>query len=402
MSASVADGRRYREGQKGGEGEVPNQSFFEAQRPAALLKHGILRRYLRPFVQKTGSTSRHGRVAYIDGYAGPGVYDDGSPGSPAVAVETATVIVDGDGEGRIDGFFVEREPEHVDALSKLFEERGVRWPVFKGDVEENLPSIVKQIHRDTALFAFLDPFGLGIPLDMIEKELLSRAGRLQHGYRTEGAPTEVLLNFSFAGLRRRAGHLDNKGQKPSYLKAADTMIAKMDRSLGGTWWQEIWRSADPDEREELIRVEYTKRITALEGGWRVFAVDVSNGLHARPAYCLLLLTQHPDGTWLFNNAVSLSTEEWRSACIAESGEFDLEPLSDREDEWVEEIKRNLRALLDRGAFQVGAKIGRVYGDALGLAREMHVRRALNELHVEGVTRTDGRGNVQYLWVRRPR
>jgi hypothetical protein len=78
-----------------------NESFFEAQRPAALLKHGILGRYLRPYVVKTGSKSRHGRVAYVDGYAGPGTYDDGSAGSPALAVDAARVVVDSGGASRI-------------------------------------------------------------------------------------------------------------------------------------------------------------------------------------------------------------------------------------------------------------------------------------------------------------
>jgi three-Cys-motif partner protein len=63
------------------------ESFFETKQPAAVLKHELLRRYLRVYVQKTGSTSKDGRVAYLDAYAGPGFYDDGSAGSPAIAVE---------------------------------------------------------------------------------------------------------------------------------------------------------------------------------------------------------------------------------------------------------------------------------------------------------------------------
>jgi hypothetical protein len=55
--------------------KMTNQSqFFKEQRPAAVLKHGILHRYLRVFASKTGSTAPGHRVAYLDGYSGPGQY----------------------------------------------------------------------------------------------------------------------------------------------------------------------------------------------------------------------------------------------------------------------------------------------------------------------------------------
>lgn len=45
--------------------------YFEKKQAAAVLKHGILRRYLHVFVSKTGSPA--GEVVYVDGYAGPGL-----------------------------------------------------------------------------------------------------------------------------------------------------------------------------------------------------------------------------------------------------------------------------------------------------------------------------------------
>jgi three-Cys-motif partner protein len=197
-----------------------NDSFFESPKPAAALKHGVLRRYLRPFVQLTGSTSDGGRVAYLDGYAGPGEYDDGSPGSPAVAVDIAKVVVDEAGKLRIDGYFVEENVDNVDALKQLFLKYNMRWPVFEGDVKDHLPSIVKGLHPNVPLLAFLDPFGLGIPLKMIETELLARSGPVIGTRRTGGAATEVLLNFSFAGLRRRAGHLVSTAEYGPYRTRA--------------------------------------------------------------------------------------------------------------------------------------------------------------------------------------
>lgn len=47
---------------------VSNEEFFRSQKPAAVLKHGLLRRYAVYFAGKAGHR-RGGRVAYIDGYA---------------------------------------------------------------------------------------------------------------------------------------------------------------------------------------------------------------------------------------------------------------------------------------------------------------------------------------------
>ncbi len=62
--------------------------FFEERQGAAVLKHAILEQYLPLFVAKPGKFAPEHRVAYVDAYAGAGVYDSGEPGSPALAVAT--------------------------------------------------------------------------------------------------------------------------------------------------------------------------------------------------------------------------------------------------------------------------------------------------------------------------
>ena len=55
--------------------------------PHTKAKHGILRRYLQawfPIIAFSGSP----RLVYVDGFAGPGEYDGGEEGSPAIAMRT--------------------------------------------------------------------------------------------------------------------------------------------------------------------------------------------------------------------------------------------------------------------------------------------------------------------------
>jgi three-Cys-motif partner protein len=68
---------------------IDPEEFFGDVQGAAVLKHGVLRRYLAVFTSKVGSTARDGKVFYLDAYAGPGEYQDGGEGSPAVARATA-------------------------------------------------------------------------------------------------------------------------------------------------------------------------------------------------------------------------------------------------------------------------------------------------------------------------
>lgn len=63
--------------------------FFVSKKAAAVLKHALLDKYVVPFASKTGKHAPDGRVVYLDGYAGPGRYDDGTPGSPALILESA-------------------------------------------------------------------------------------------------------------------------------------------------------------------------------------------------------------------------------------------------------------------------------------------------------------------------
>ncbi len=72
-----------------------NEKFFDDdKKAAAVLKHGVLRRYLAKFSGATSSTSSGKRVAYLDGYAGEGEYVNPrtgvtSEGSPAGALRIA-------------------------------------------------------------------------------------------------------------------------------------------------------------------------------------------------------------------------------------------------------------------------------------------------------------------------
>lgn len=81
-----------------------NEDFFRERRAQAVFKHGILSRYPVIFASKTGWEGRP--VAFLDGYAGRGEYDDGSPGSPLLLAKTAAKV---QSFRRVSGIYVEKE-----------------------------------------------------------------------------------------------------------------------------------------------------------------------------------------------------------------------------------------------------------------------------------------------------
>jgi hypothetical protein len=59
--------------------------------PHTKIKHEILKRYLNAWLPILGSWA--GRVVFIDGFAGPGRYSGGEPGSPVIALQTFSTIL---------------------------------------------------------------------------------------------------------------------------------------------------------------------------------------------------------------------------------------------------------------------------------------------------------------------
>ena len=111
--------------------------FWEQQRLPGVFKHDLLRRYLPRFAGKTGS--RAPGVVYLDGYAGRGRYQDGSPAS----AERILQIAEQQGARGLNYrlFFYEPDPESLVALDGVVGEyvaRGVAWEIGRASCRERV------------------------------------------------------------------------------------------------------------------------------------------------------------------------------------------------------------------------------------------------------------------------
>lgn len=176
--------------------------------PHTEMKHEILRRYLAawfPIISKISS-----RLVIIDGFAGPGEYTNGEPGSPVIILNT---IIGHKLKARVGEavlLFIEKNTERADFLEKLLVRRyspakindtayqlengRIKFQIVKGDFESTLSEILDNLQERGSqmapCFAFIDPFGpSGIPMKIIARLF-------------EQPKPEILINFAFDKINR--------------------------------------------------------------------------------------------------------------------------------------------------------------------------------------------------------
>jgi three-Cys-motif partner protein len=383
--------------------------FFQTRRTAAVLKHGILRRYVTPFATKTGSTSQGGRVTIVDAYAGAGRYADGHPGSPELIVEALRAVKERD----VTCFFVESDPTTYQQLSAVLDELdpapGTRCVPIPGGIEDELEQILARA-SGAPLFLFLDPLGFGLPFERIAGVFDSRPpGRFVPA-------TEVLVRIDSQSIYRTRGALRSDNE----FAGKEAMLARLDATAGSDWWRDPTK-ADLDTAEYLawfidgLFTRLQQRTKA--GGWQV---ELRHDPAHLPAYFLIFLTRHEAGMDVFSACLSSAQEDWRRAVFDEHwkstvgrnedvGQFDLFGGLNQEEEyaaeesarvaqWIAILADNLRALVaTHREFVVRAELPATLRGLEGLVRETHIRTAMNQLKDQGLISNDTKGN---LWSKR--
>lgn len=372
--------------------------FHESKKSAAVLKHAIIDSYAPVFIGKTGSRSVDNRVSFIDGYAGPGRYDDGEEGSGAMLIRHAHKYADM--PRTVELHFVESDPDTLEKLVGTVESEaeGLSVTVDDGDISTHLPALLEQ-SDGVPLFVYLDPCGLVIPFDEVV-QIFSRPGAY-------GSPaTEVLINFSAVTLRRIAGHLTSD-------KAVEGTLARMDEVCGGDWWRDEWLAhlPDKDAAEAAVIAGYADRLSKAAGSGH-WTVDVRSRDGLKPLYYLIFASRHMDGLEYFGEASSLGLEKWRRHAAKHDADGTLfgdddswESTFKAEEatlsaEWVEEIAGRLADELAKGEpFRVQDRYSEVFGDLVGIARNKHLRAAMKVVLKAGLTSTSPVGVDKLLALR---
>jgi three-Cys-motif partner protein len=212
-------------------------------------KHEILRRYLAAWLPIM--TSTNGRIIYLDGFAGPGTYERGEPGSPIIAIDTFLDHKYAPLRDReVLFFFIEQKHDRCEHLRHLLEQRTLpsktKTEVCEGLFDETLTALLDKLEsqqlRIAPTFAFIDPFGYShTPMKTI-KRLMSHP------------KCEVLITFMYEEINR-------------FLDADyTTKKAQYDALFGTAEWNTITQTAStPQERRERLHDLYQDQLGKVAG-----------------------------------------------------------------------------------------------------------------------------------------
>lgn len=213
-------------------------------------KHDLLRRYLQAWVPILLSTNP--RVTYAEGFAGPGVYKGGEPGSPVIALETFSAYPDKlsmpGREAHL--LFVEEHHGRAARLSQELESSVERLgqlhpslichPVINGDCANVLSCALTDLGAGgSPMFVALDSWGgPDIPFSLLQFVASNRS-------------SEVLLTFQPAFLTRF-------GERCTHQTSGNA-------AFGGEHWQGVFELAAAEKLDFLVQAY---RETLRRAGFR--------------------------------------------------------------------------------------------------------------------------------------
>lgn len=259
-------------------------------------KHELLRRYLGAWFPILATSGWNRRILFLDGFAGPGVYAGGEPGSPLIAL---TALVGHPHFDRLSStefvfLFVEADSARYASLETEVasfwsrrsggQPKNVRVRLYNDEfstVATELVAFTREQKRQLApTFAFIDPFGWsGVPLNVIA-DLLSFD------------KCEVLFNFMFDSVNRFvADERPGVARHFSELFATDETEHRAAASLSG------------DERKYFLRDLYMKQLRDVAGFGHVRSFELMDVYRRRTTYFLMFGTRHHKGLQVMKDAM---------------------------------------------------------------------------------------------------
>jgi len=289
--------------------------FFDRKKPWSKIKDSILGNYLTPYIRKTAKLKLP--IIIVDGFAGPGRFDDGSKGSPIIICEKAAE--EGKrGNARVIGLFIDKEPKYCESLDEVLQPYISTKLAFVScnEFEKAINDIIDVLGSCTAFF-YLDPFGIqGIEIEVLDK--IFRRVRI--------ASTEILVNFSYKTLARHSGNWwfdDEEDDIVRKVKAAKKDM--VNRVMGGNYWIAIVtdRSLSKFEREVKVLEMYANRYKKhfnYAGHCPVKDRDTNIA-----KYHLIFGTRHFDGLDLMSDIMHREHERFLEREYKNGYLFDMRP-----------------------------------------------------------------------------
>jgi three-Cys-motif partner protein len=215
--------------------------FFKAKRPWSKIKDQVIGNYLVLYLNKVSKLGQ--KIVIVDAFAGPGIYEDGSKGSPLIICEVAEKQI----PEKYLAVFANRDKEsHIKlkkALKKYIE--GKEAVTILGSAQDLLGEL-KNIVGNATLLIYLDPFGLkGCEFKLLEP-FWGRDKRFS---------TEIMVNMSMPTLHRLS--TPDAVREKRISSRTEKLNQTLTNILGGEYWNGImWSGLPAGEKEKRLVEEY--------------------------------------------------------------------------------------------------------------------------------------------------
>ncbi len=357
---------------------VPESTVWDLE-PHTAAKHSILRRYLHAYYPKLAST--RDRIDFVDGFAGPGVYAGGEPGSPIIALDALAEHrhLPRMANCRFSFLFIEEDPARFEMLQSIVDGRqhpsNVEVTVRRGTFVDHIGEAFEGLEalRDAGWvsqrpsFVMVDPFGpKGLPLDLLRRLALF-------------PKTELLISFMYEPINRFLAH-------PDFEPHLDALFGTRE------WRDALGRPAE--ERKAFLSDLYARQLKGIGMDYvRLFEMkDVGN----RTEYFLAFGTHHKEGLraikeamWKVDEAGGLAFSDFTAASPKQGTLFTADP----------DFQQLRGLLIDRFAGRRGVPIDEINDYVLveTAFRETHGRKALRDVEGEEIEVRRPVGKTRAYW-----
>lgn len=288
-----------------------NSGFFIEKKTWSKIKDSLLACYLKPYIQKIIATRRP--TTYIDCFAGKGLFEDGNPGSPIIALEVINDCLGSTNfsNASIDCAFIELN--HADDLQKnLYKYKNST--VLSGKYEDNIETQIKdkKMHN---VFLYIDPYGIkALNFSIFEKISQMNLNSI-----------ELLINMNSFGFIREACrtfgitfNIDVSDEiveyEPTVLKQSTESVQDLNNIAGGDYWIEIiedfkFKRINGYEAEKRFAEKYCERFMQIFKYVLNMPIRLEKG--QRPKYRMIHATNHEAGCLLMNDNICKRWEAWQ-------------------------------------------------------------------------------------------
>lgn len=248
-------------------------TFFNDSREQSAIKSAIVAKYFWAWAKVIIPTMkmRGGKIAYVDLFAGPGRYKDGTKSTPLLILESA--LADSDMPSMLMAVFNDKDPENASSLEKEIE----RLPgidhlrhkprIFCEEIGLQLPALLREL-SDVPTLLFLDPWGYkGLSQRLVNSVL-----------RNWGCDCIIFFNYNriSMGVTNESVH--------HHLEAL-LGAERLHRLQNSTAW------LAPHDRELLIVEEMSQALKEM-GGKFVLPFRFRNDVGNRTSHHLFFVSKH--------------------------------------------------------------------------------------------------------------